>query len=104
MAGRSLALDPDSTHFLTLFGLADEGPTPVTTTLLEAHWDGSGTLVSSDGASERYYGFRLAEVVHWMVLVAEEHGGQLEVAYDDVGGYRAITVLDFQPLPLPPGP
>jgi hypothetical protein len=104
IAGRPVMLDAALAQSLTLFGLENEpGPVPMTTTFLEARWDGDGTLVINENASQWYYGYRLSEIVHWLVLAAEDQGGQLTVAYDDVGSYRALTVIDFQPLPLPPG-
>lgn len=103
VAGRPLNIDPDTAHRLTVFGLSEDDSTLLTRAILTASWDGNGTVVESQGVEEWYYGFRLLEVVHGMVVVAEEHGGQLEVTYDDVGGYHALTITEFQPLPLPPG-
>jgi hypothetical protein len=102
VADRPLNIDPDTAHRLTVFGLSEDGSTLLARAILSASWDGNGTVVESEGTEEWYYGFRLLEVIHGMVAVAEEHGGQLEVTYDDVGAYHALTVIDFQPLPLPP--
>jgi hypothetical protein len=102
VADRPLNIDPDTTHKLVVFELSGDDSTLLTKSILEASWDGDGTVVEREGAGEWYYGFRLLEVVHSMIDVAEEHGGQFEVTYDEVGAYRALTVIDFQPLPLPP--
>ena len=100
VAGRPLNLD--DARSLRLFTLQVESEQPTSVRLLVAEWDGNGTQIDSPGGSQRYYGFRLSEIVHVMVLLAQQQGGQLSVAYDNVGSYRGLVILDFQPQALPP--
>jgi hypothetical protein len=36
------------------------------------------------------------EILHWLIVIAAQKNGQMEIAYDDLGTKQSITILSFQ--------
>ena len=100
VAGRPLNLD--TADQLELFRLETDGSSLATRSFLQADRDGHWTLIRTEAAYRSFWGFRLDEITHWLILLAEENGGHLEVAYDSLGQFRALTIIRFRPSDLPP--
>jgi hypothetical protein len=49
-----------------------------------------------------FQGQRMNEIIYWFVYYSAQHGGQLQVSYDDFGARQSVTIVGFAQFSPPP--